>query len=102
MPIRTECKNLYPKNWRDIVDAVRDRSGDFCEWCGAKNHKPHPVTGSYVVLTTAHLDHDPRNCAMDNLAHLCQKCHNTYDAQHRANGIKARREQSDGQRMLIE
>lgn len=33
-----------------------------------------------VVLTIAHLeDPNPMNCADDNLAALCQKCHNTYD-----------------------
>lgn len=36
---------------------------------------------SVVVLTIAHLDDpDPMNCDPDNLAALCQKCHNGYDA----------------------
>jgi len=25
-------------------------------------------------------DHAPENCADDNLAHLCQRCHNKHDA----------------------
>jgi 5-methylcytosine-specific restriction endonuclease McrA len=37
-----------------------------------------------IVLTIAHLDHTPENCSDRNLAALCQKCHNTYDAPHRA------------------
>jgi hypothetical protein len=37
-----------------------------------------------IVLTVAHLDHDPRNCELSNLKALCQKCHLGYDAQHHA------------------
>lgn len=34
-----------------------------------------------VVLTIAHLeDPNPENCADDNLAALCQRCHNRHDA----------------------
>ena len=28
----------YPDNWKsEIVPAIRDRSGDKCEWCGLEN-----------------------------------------------------------------
>jgi hypothetical protein len=37
-----------------------------------------------IVLTVAHLDHTPENCADDNLRALCQRCHLTYDAKHHA------------------
>jgi hypothetical protein len=37
-----------------------------------------------VVLTVAHLDHDPTNNTDENLAALCQRCHNRYDSEHRA------------------
>jgi hypothetical protein len=33
-----------------------------------------------VVLTTAHLDHNPANCADENLKALCQLHHLRYDA----------------------
>jgi len=36
-----------------------------------------------VVLTVAHLDHNPRNCEYSNLKAMCQKCHNNYDKEHR-------------------
>lgn len=36
-----------------------------------------------IVLTTAHLDHQPENCAPENLKALCQRCHNRYDQSHR-------------------
>jgi len=36
-----------------------------------------------IVLTVAHLDHNPENCSDENLRHWCQKCHNSYDVKHR-------------------
>lgn len=35
-----------------------------------------------IVLTIAHLDHTPENCALDNLRALCQRCHLAYDQLH--------------------
>lgn len=96
MPIRPENKARYPKNWKAISQAARDRAGNCCEGspafpdCRAENGKPHPQTGSIVVLTTAHLDHTPENCADENLRSWCQRCHNTYDAPMRAAGVAAR------------
>jgi hypothetical protein len=90
MPIRPENRGRYPADWRAIVAQVRARSGDRCEgsplWpdCRAANGQPHPETGSRVVLTTAHLDHQPENCSLVNLRHWCQRCHLAYDAQHHA------------------
>jgi 5-methylcytosine-specific restriction endonuclease McrA len=51
-------------------------------------------------LTIARLDHTPENCARDNLRALCQKCHNTYDAKHRAQTRK--RHSAVGQYDLFE
>jgi hypothetical protein len=90
MPIRPENRARYPKDWKAIVAAIRERSGNCCEGspaypdCRAANGQPHPVTGSKVILTTAHLDHTPENCDDENLRHWCQRCHNTYDAAHRS------------------
>jgi len=82
MPIRKENKDRYPKDWKLRSKFVRFyRAKNKCEWCGAENYKPHPVTGSKVVLTTAHVyDHRPEACGLLNLAALCQKCHNGHDA----------------------
>ncbi|MGN6657066.1 MAG: hypothetical protein ACTHJ9_17235 [Rhodanobacter sp.] len=90
MPIRPENKARYPANWRSIVAAVRERSGNCCEGspdfpdCRATNGEPHPETGSKVVLTTAHLDHMPEHCDLANLRHWCQRCHLNYDREHHA------------------
>ena len=35
-----------------------------------------------IVLTIAHLDHTPENCADDNLRAWCQRHHLAYDAEH--------------------
>jgi len=75
-------KHLYPANWKEISLRIRERAGGKCEFCGAENYKPHPITGSRVVLTVAHLDHNPQNCADENLKALCQYCHLRYDIEH--------------------
>ncbi len=90
MPISPTNRARYPKNWPAIVARIRERTGNACEGspaypgCRAANGEPHPVTGSRVVCTTAHLDHQPENCADANLRFWCQRCHLTYDAKHHA------------------
>lgn len=46
-----------------------------------------------VVLTVAHLDHDPANMDEANLAALCQWCHLHHDQQHHANTRATRKDQ---------
>ncbi|MDH3976438.1 MAG: hypothetical protein OEV42_19410 [Deltaproteobacteria bacterium] len=92
MPIRPENKDRYPKDWKLRSRFVRFcRANNRCEWCGVENGKPHPVTGSKVVLTTAHVyDHRPEAASLLNLAALCQKCHNGHDAKMRKKNRKQR------------
>jgi hypothetical protein len=54
----------------------------------------HPITDSIVVLTVAHLDHTPENCADDNLKAMCQRCHNRYDMPMRRAGIARRKREA--------
>ena len=91
MPIRAEMRDRYPPEWPLISLWVRVCACWRCEWCDAVQGEPHPVTGSKVVLTVAHLDHQPQNVDRSNLRALCQKCHNGYDAKVRRAGIVARR-----------
>lgn len=72
-------RSKYPANWNQIRARILRRDENRCKWCGAENYEPHPVTGSRVVLTTAHIDHDPANCEDWNLAALCQRCHLHHD-----------------------
>lgn len=130
MPIRPENKGLYPANWKEVVAAIRERSGNRCETCGVSNGEwvartpdrkkfvhvmevaptvplqpfgNAPVfvaatgatTGEVaaqielhnpvrIVLTVAHLNHDPTDNRPENLRHWCQLHHNQHDAAHRA------------------
>lgn len=84
-PIKPENRHRYPANWRTIRAAILQRADSCCEGtphypsCRAANHQPHPVTGSRVVLTIAHLDQRPENNDESNLRALCQRCHLRFD-----------------------
>lgn len=110
------------------------RIGARCEWCNLRNYdvvlrdeSPLVYTGldsykkakakqtavcsetgqkySIIVLTIAHLDDpDPMNCDADNLAALCQKCHNDYDNKMRkTNAAHTRRQKKiDAGQMVLE
>jgi len=127
MPIRPENKALYPANWKEIRERIRTRAGNKCEQCGIKNgiSGERDIDGVFheyenteysdygkaifpegskifkIVCTVAHLDHDPRNNADENLRFWCQKCHNGYDAKNRAAGIKKRNMEKSGQKDLF-
>jgi 5-methylcytosine-specific restriction endonuclease McrA len=78
-------RSRYPKDWESISLSIRERDAWRCVFCGAQQGQPHPLTGSRVVLTVAHLhDPNPMNCAQENLGSLCQSCHNRLDAPMRA------------------
>lgn len=118
MPIKPENKNLYPGDWGEIRERIKERAGNRCEKCGVNNHAIgyrdktgifHEIEHSHqgdqdatdarsegfkviqIVCTTAHLNHSPADCRDENLAFWCQKCHNTYDAPHRAETMRAKR-----------
>ena len=97
MPISKENKKRYPPNWEQISMHIRFvRANNKCEFCGARNYALHPETNKRVVLSVAHLDHQPENNDFSNLKALCQRCHLRYDARHHAqtrkqNKIKALR-----------
>jgi hypothetical protein len=103
MPIRPENKNRYPADWKLRSRFVRFiRAQGRCEWCGAENYKPHPKTGSKVVLTAAHVfDHRPEASGLLNLAALCQKCHNGHDAKMRQDNRRQREKQESNQQQLF-
>jgi 5-methylcytosine-specific restriction endonuclease McrA len=113
MPISKAKMALYPggstssPQWQKIRAKVKKRSGNKCEGspafpkCRARNGKPHPVTGSIVVLTVAHRDHDLANNTMWNFRHWCQRCHNTHDARHRAENRRATKAAKDAERREV-
>jgi 5-methylcytosine-specific restriction endonuclease McrA len=93
MPIRQENAARYPKDWALRSRFVRFvRARNRCEWCGAENGRAHPITGSLVVLTTAHVFNDePEASSLMNLAALCQRCHNRHDMAKRRQGTRDRK-----------
>jgi hypothetical protein len=95
LPIRPERKHLYGPSWNAISLARRERAGWRCEWCQAEYRQPNPVTGSMVVLTVAHIDHDETNNSDGNLAALCQLCHNRHDIAHWVETRRRRKAQGD-------
>lgn len=113
----------YPADWPAISHRIRFvRAGGRCEggtWypeCRAKHGEPHPVTGSTVILTTAHMGapwpdgtpgdkHDKMDCRDENLRALCQRCHLMEDIdEHAQNRIrnKLAAQEAAGQLVLIE
>jgi hypothetical protein len=111
-PIRPENRARYPSNWKAISERIRfERAKGRCEcigecgdldrhrWlddevrrCPAIHGKPAPLGGKRVILTVAHLDHVPENCADDNLRAMCQRCHLRYDAQLHQDNARLTRE----------
>lgn len=61
---------------------------------------PPEIREAVVVLQTAHLDHNPANCADDNLAALCQFCHAVYDAGQRHSSSRVSMDLRRGQKVL--
>jgi hypothetical protein len=83
MPIRPENRHFYAApEFVALRETLRRRSRNRCERCGADNGARGffrlRVRG--VILTVAHLDHDPRHRDPKRCAYLCQCCHLAHDA----------------------
>lgn len=77
--------------WYDVERGLW--RGDDGREVGTDYNGPETERRVYVVLTVAHLDHDPRNNDESNLACYCQACHLAHDAEiHRAHAAVTRRE----------
>jgi len=127
MPIKAENKDKYPKDWIQIRKRILEAAGNRCEWCNVENYAigvrdndgtfmtfDECESGGYpdndnkaikIVLTIAHLDHDPTNNRRKNLKALCQRCHNRHDIEHRKETraeAKRKRDKELGQTFLFE
>ena len=89
--VGARCEICGVRNY-DLRKTTEDNAwneGLYGSWAQARaaqqfmksNYQEHY---SIIVLTIAHLDHDPANCDESNLLALCQRCHNRMDAQFRA------------------
>lgn len=103
------------------IDIRTNRANNRCEVCGVQNYSVgHWIYGEFktvdqiiealnekgidltmsipleakpirIILTVAHLDHQPENCDYSNLKAMCQRCHNNYDSKHRSQTRKRTR-----------
>lgn len=69
--------NTYMLEDADVYCA---ETGEYLGRCRQSEYNVLRMTD--VVLTIAHLDHTPENCAPENLLALCQRCHLRYDVEH--------------------
>ena len=77
----------YMLDSADVFDAM---TGEHLGQCRMSDYEVDRMTD--VVLTIAHMDHTPENCADDNLRALCQRCHLAHDHEHhQANAHATRR-----------
>lgn len=116
MPIKPENAARYPKDWKAISASIRARAGNRCECegeCGLHRTTPgprrcvetngHPAKWAKgkIVLTVAHLNHQPEDCRPENLKAMCQRCHLRYDHQHHMrNAAETRRKKMNTQDMF--
>lgn len=122
MPIRSTERARYPKQWPTIRARILARADGRCEFtcadgsrCNAPDRElifrrranleewrmPNgsdcgeadpDCKGVVVVLTVAHLNHEPEDCRDDNLRAGCQLHHLRYDvAHHMRNAARTRR-----------
>lgn len=117
----------YPPNWKsEIRPDILERDGHCCKFCGVRDKALVYRTGEgrdawiywpegmqseawsldgrksvKIVLTIAHLDNDITNNEYDNLAALCQKCHNNYDKDYRKGNAKETNRKKKGLQNLF-
>lgn len=71
----------FDGKWVPLPRVLRDSGVDKpCTIASAQG----PLKIIKIVLTVAHLDHQPENCSDDNLRAWCQRHHLAYDAEHHA------------------
>lgn len=87
---------------RDATDRAMHAAGDGCKpdgvpWSFAAARAflktwawddPQPIV---IVLTVAHLNHQPEDCRLENLRAWCQRHHLAYDLEHHQQNARATR-----------
>jgi hypothetical protein len=109
MPIKPEHRHFYAgAKWKQLRARVLRRAKNCCEQCGVLNGQAYFrfVRGVWrearVVLTIAHLNHNPADNSMSNVQALCQCCHLRHDLRFHVKNARASREQKQGLLALFE
>lgn len=76
---------------------ARQFAGDL-DWDEICSDAPKPIV---IVLTVAHLNHQPEDCRPENLAAMCQRHHLAYDHVHHQTNAQATRRAKVGQAELF-
>jgi 5-methylcytosine-specific restriction endonuclease McrA len=87
MPIKPEYHHFYRgKTWQRVRARVLRRSHHTCEGCGVSDNQLYftrlqdgTIKDGRVVLSVAHLNHNPADNRAENLKALCQRCHLRHD-----------------------
>ena len=90
MPEGAMRRELYPENWEGISLSIRRRANGQCECegfcglhCGRRCQERQGENAKWangkVVLTVAHLTHNPQDSRPEYLKAMCQRCHLRYD-----------------------
>lgn len=112
-------RSRYSPEWPKIARQVKDSAGWCCCRCSRPCRKPNEDWAEFgtraialgwalelhvpkrFVLTTAHLDQNPANNDLANLAALCAPCHLAHDRPYLLHNRRRKRERA-GQLNLIE
>lgn len=72
------------QHWPSLTPISYQEAREFADHNNSENDGRDAEGNRWlvIVLTVAHLDHDPRNCDPSNLKALCQRCHLRYDVEH--------------------
>ncbi len=88
-------KKLYPRNWREVREAIKERAEHRCEECGIEEGalmtSPHTGKRYILYLHAAHLGDNPRDIRRANLRCLCPSCHMKLDRTQEAQERKSSR-----------
>lgn len=84
-----QCIQHTFQRWKEARTAAAEW---HWTWGEAGTTKP-PIV---IVLTVAHLDHQPENCSMDNLRAMCQRHHLAHDRLHHLANAQATRRAKSG------
>ena len=87
----------YGNQWHDAAGRGELSYKEAKETADLNNEDTANEHFIIIVLTIAHLDHDPENhnVSMDRLRALCQKCHNKYDMPNRVKNRQKKKGQAN-------